>query len=104
MARIKVAGVVDRLPQGALRAAPTKAPESPERPMGRPRKTPETKAKQVTVTLWPGELAALEQLRAGVNEGLPAEVSRSDLARLAFTMLLELPPKAVRQRMADLRK
>ncbi len=70
-----------------LTAVPAAAAAS-SRPVGRPKKAPGAKAKGVTVTLWPDELAALEELRAKVNEGLPAEVRRSDLARLAFSLLL----------------
>lgn len=56
------------------------------------------------MTLWPDELAALEKLRAKVNEGLPAEVRRSDLARLAFSLLLEKSPQQVREALSTLRK
>lgn len=121
--RVKVAAVSKRLPEGALRQTPAaeeapapaqtpaqtqtlvQAPASPlKKAVGRPKKAPGTKAKGVTVTLWPHELEALEQLRAKINDGLPAEVSRSDLARLAFSLLLEMQPAGAREALARLRK
>ncbi len=87
----------------ALQAVPT-ATAGRSRPVGRPKKAAGAKAKGITVTLWPDELAALEELRAKVNEGLPAEVGRSDLARLAFSLLLEKSPREVRSELSKVRK
>ena len=88
---------------------PKQAPEAPaeqsaRRRPGRPPKPPGTKAVGVTVMLWPSELDQLERLRTAVNEGLPAEVLRSDLARLAFALVLEMTPVQVRKALAERRK
>ena len=108
MTRVKIAGVVERLPPGTLQSAepkrPPRTPTAESKPVGRPRKAPGTKARGLTVTLWPAELDALERLRGEVNAGLPAPVPRSDLARLAFRLLLELPPAALRERLARFRQ
>lgn len=68
--------------------------------MGRPPKAPSEKAVGLSVTLWPDELEALEQLRTDVNAGLPADVSRSEMVRLAFKLLLAMSPSAVRTALA----
>ncbi len=105
--RVKVAAVSERLPQGTLRPqtpAEGTGPKPESRTVGRPRKAPGAKAKGVTVTLWPHEFEALEDLRARVNDGLPAAVPRSDLARLAFSLLLEMSPQDVRAALSKLRK
>ncbi len=107
--RVKVAAVSDRLPKGALERTSgtdeaSASTASPKKSTGRPKKAAGTKAKGVTVTLWPHELEAFEHLRAQVNDGLPAEVSRSDLARLAFSLLIEMKPTGVREALARLRK
>jgi hypothetical protein len=112
MSRVKVAGVVDRLPRGTLQDAPAEPPPAAApavtaqhapahaKRTGRPPKAPGSKAVGLTVTLWPHELEALEALRSKVNEGLPADVSRSDVARLAFRLLLEMSPAEVRAALA----
>lgn len=107
--RVKVAAVVpDRLPAKpapSVFVEPATVVQQPApRPVGRPRKDPKTKAQQVSVTLWPNELEAFEALRAAVNADLPAEVSRSDFARLAFKLLLALDPAGIRKRLVGLRK
>ncbi len=100
--RVKVAAVSDRLPPGGLQSTPTPSPSSTAR-IGRPRKAAGAKARGVTVTLWPDEFEALEALRAAVSEGLPVNVPRSDLARLAFSLLLEMSPDQVRKVLAERR-
>lgn len=110
--RVKVAGIQDRLPRGTLQAAPEPdtAPAESEpkaksgKPMGRPKKAPGTKAKGITVTLWPDELEALDSLQEEINAGLPAPVPRSDLARLAFALLLKKTPEQVIKALADQRR
>jgi len=79
------------------------APAAAGTVVGRPPKLPETKAKGVTVTLWPHEYDSLERLLTRVNQGLPAAVSRSDLARLAFALLFRLDPLDIRQELAKSR-
>lgn len=110
--RVKVAGIQDRLPRGTLQAAPeperAPAEAAPKakasKRMGRPPKAPGAKARGITVTLWPDELEALDNLQEEINAGLPAPVPRSDLARLAFALLLKKSPEQVLKALAEQRR
>jgi hypothetical protein len=100
---IKIAAPTRRVVPGMIgQVTPsTTQPEAiPHKPMGRPRKKPGDKAKGITVTLNPDELAKLEAFIAQVNEGLPTEVPRSDLFRLALAKLFEMKPQQVRTELA----
>lgn len=79
--RARVAVSARKLPEGALG-------ERDGGKMGRPKKVAGEKAKPITVTLWPEELAALETYRTEVFE-LP--LSRSDAVRVAIALLLKTP-------------
>lgn len=103
--RVQVAAVSNRLPRAAMKQSPegTQPEAPPTKTKGRPRKAPDTKARGVTVTLWPHELEALEALRAKVSNGLPVGVPRSDLARLAIALLLKMKPQDVRAALTERR-
>lgn len=105
--KVPVAQVVNRYPKDGLRddVAPPAAPATatPSRP-GRRRKDASDKAKVFAVTLWPAELEAFEQRRADVNARVPFPISRSDFARVAVHMLLDLSPKEIIERAVRLKR
>ena len=57
----------------------------------------------LAILLPPAELEQLEKLRVAVNEGLPVEVKRADLGRLAVSFLLDMTPAMIRTALAERR-
>lgn len=116
--RITVAAATQRIPVGALREESDardsvleahgeierRSVRQPARPVGRPRKDPSEKARNVSITLWPEEADALDALLARVNEGLPATVSRSDVTRLGLVALMRKAPNEIIRGLTELRK